>query len=157
MMKMGGLWSEFEPVRTESRLDGGRGPDAVRIASSAKKKRPTASCDGHESDGHNGTPRAHDVDLLRELEDGAEIGIMFQRFELLLEVLGVLVEQLKRVLRPAFQQKALVGPEVLVLCGNDTVTKLPQLSHATWRRSDGRLDGVTVASRRVDAIDASST
>jgi hypothetical protein len=26
----------------------------------------------------------------------------------------------------------------------ETVTKLPQLSHATRRRSDGRLDGVTV-------------
>ena len=36
----------------------------------------------------------------------------------------------------------------------ETVTKLPQLSHATCRLSHGPVDGVTVASRRVDAIDA---
>ena len=46
------------------------GPDAVRNSSNSKKKRPPASCDGHES--HDGTPRAHelrldDVDLLLEL------------------------------------------------------------------------------------------
>ena len=39
----------------------------------------------------------------------------------------------------------------------ETVAKLSPLTRATRRRSDGRLDGVTVASRRVDAIDATSS
>ena len=43
---------------------------------------------------------------------------------------------------------------VFILRGTDTVTKLPWLSHETRRRSDGHVDGVTVASRRIDAIDA---
>jgi hypothetical protein len=37
---------------------------------------------------------------------------------------------------------------------NDGVAKLPRLPHATRRLSHGHVDGVTVASRRVDAIDA---
>ena len=40
-----------------------------------------------------------------------------------------------------------------VLRGNE-ITKPPRLARATWRRSRGRLDGVTVAWRRADAIDA---
>ena len=36
----------------------------------------------------------------------------------------------------------------------DTVTKLPQLSHATRRRSDSLVDGVTVTESHIDAIDA---
>ena len=43
---------------------------------------------------------------------------------------------------------------VRVLCGNDTVATRPRLSHEARRRSCGRIDGVTVASHRVDAIDA---
>ena len=46
---MGGLWSFNEPVRTASRLDGGRGPDAVRTASKIEIKLPATSSDGHES------------------------------------------------------------------------------------------------------------
>ena len=38
---------------------------------------------------------------------------------------------------------------------NDVVTKPLLYIHETRRRSDGHVDGVTVASRRVDAIDAS--
>ena len=34
----------------------------------------------------------------------------------------------------------------------ETVTTRPRLAHATCRRSDDHEDGVTVASRRVDAI-----
>ena len=37
---------------------------------------------------------------------------------------------------------------------NDVVTKPLLYIHETRRRSDGHVDGVTVASRRVDAIDA---
>ena len=123
------------------------------MASNSKEKRPTASCDGHKFK----TRRAHDVDLLGKLEDRAQVRVVLQHFQLLLEVLRVPVQELEGVLAPAFEEEALVGPEVGVLCGNDTVAKLPQLSHATCRRSDGRLDGVTVSSRRVDAIDASSS
>ena len=36
----------------------------------------------------------------------------------------------------------------------DSVATRPRLPHETRRRSRGRLDGVTVASRRVDAVDA---
>ena len=36
----------------------------------------------------------------------------------------------------------------------DTVAKLPRLPHETRGRSDGHVDGVAVAWRRVDAIDA---
>ena len=49
MMKMGGLWSKFEPVRTESRLvhwkRSRRGPNGPK----SKQKPPTTSSDGHES------------------------------------------------------------------------------------------------------------
>ena len=38
--------------------------DLRGMASNSKKKRPTASCDGHESIAYNGTPRAHDQRLL---------------------------------------------------------------------------------------------
>ena len=41
-----------------------------------------------------------------------------------------------------------------VLCGTDTVAKLPLYIHATRRGSNGHVDGVAVAPRRVDAIDA---
>jgi hypothetical protein len=42
----GGLFVDVEPPRTESRRDG---PDAVRTASSAKKKPPTVFSPGDES------------------------------------------------------------------------------------------------------------
>ena len=42
----------------------------------------------------------------------------------------------------------------LNLCGTDTITKLPWLSHTTRRRSDSLVDGAAVAWRRADAIDA---
>ena len=40
------------------------------------------------------------------------------------------------------------------LCGNDSVAKPSPSVHEARRRSCGRIDGVTVASHRVDAIDA---
>ena len=43
---------------------------------------------------------------------------------------------------------------VAVLCGTDTVAKLPRLPHETRRLSHSHIDGVAVAWRRVDAIDA---
>ena len=36
----------------------------------------------------------------------------------------------------------------------DTVAKLPQLALRPRKRSDGRVDGVTVSESRIDAIDA---
>jgi hypothetical protein len=47
------------------------------------------------------------------------------------------------------REKRALGP-----VWNDTITKLPQLALRPHRRPDGRVDGVTVGSRRVDAIDA---
>ena len=61
---------------------------------------------------HLKTRRAHDVDLLRELEDRAQVRIMFQRLQFFFKVLGVLVEQLKRVLAPAFQRKTFIVSEI---------------------------------------------
>ena len=40
------------------------------------------------------------------------------------------------------------------LCGTDTVAKLSPFTHETRRLSDGHVDGVAVAWRRADAIDA---
>ena len=54
------------------------------------------------------------------------------------------------VLRPARRSRC----RRQILCGNDTVTKLSPFTHEARRRSDGRLDGVTVVWHRVDAIDA---
>jgi hypothetical protein len=42
----------------------------------------------------------------------------------------------------------------LLLCGTDIVAKPSPGTHATRRRSDDHEEGVTVASHRVDAIDA---
>ena len=61
---------------------------------------------------HFKTRRAHDVDLLRELEDRAEVGIVLQRLQFFVKVLGVLVQELERIFRPAFQQEALVCSKV---------------------------------------------
>jgi len=54
----------------------------------------------------------------------------------------------------AFSQKrpSHVGKYVPVLI--DTVAKLPLLVHETRRLSDGHVDGVAVAWRRADAVDA---
>ena len=44
-----------------------------------------------------------------------------------------------------------------VLCGNDTVTKRPRLSHAARRLSCGRIDGVEAVRSHEDAIAATTS
>ena len=72
----------------------------------------TSRVDGVKAPQHLKTRRSHHVDLLRELEDRAEVRIMFQRFQFLLEVLGVLVQELKRVLAPAFQRETFICSKI---------------------------------------------
>ena len=54
------------------------GPDVVRTASNSNKKPPTASCDGHEShELHDGTPRAHQLERVRDVDALREVLHMF--------------------------------------------------------------------------------
>ena len=60
------------------------------------------------------------------------------------------------ILRTDFQRK-IVQRKIGCLCGNDTVTKRPGLSHEACRLSCGRIDGVEAVRHRVDAIAATTS
>ena len=50
------------------------GPDAVRNSSNSNEKPPPASCDGHEShELHDGTPRAHQLERVRDVDPLREV------------------------------------------------------------------------------------
>ena len=60
-------------ILSEFGRDSGQSLDSVRMASKSKKKRPTASCDGHESI-HNTTGRRERMMLEGGTGRGAETG-----------------------------------------------------------------------------------
>ena len=65
--------SRFEPCRAS------HGSDAVRTASKSTKKRPPASCEGHESHRHFKTPRAHSLFILAMLASSRALNVFLAR------------------------------------------------------------------------------
>ena len=118
------------------------GRDAVRTASKVERKTPSAVSDGHESHRSEGTF------VKRRERASSSILLIMEASRLIsascLWTISSFAEMNFFIFDTSFRVVSYLRVE--------TVATRPQLSHATWRRSDDHEDGVAVASRRDDAI-----